>query len=84
MQVHTWFTVMRLTKPSLMTSVPVAGEPWDMLGKRSVYVRLVLYLVPRSLIGKLLEEESARDVCTTRNLPMFSVGEALTLPLNFG
>lgn len=26
-------TVMRLTKPSLMSTVPVLGEPWDMLGK---------------------------------------------------
>ena len=24
--------VMRLTKPQLMTTVPVMGEPWDMLG----------------------------------------------------
>lgn len=24
--------VMRLTKPQLMTTVPVLGEPWDMLG----------------------------------------------------
>ena len=23
---------MRLTKPQLMTTVPVMGEPWDMLG----------------------------------------------------
>ncbi|KAL5486366.1 hypothetical protein EMCRGX_G018832 [Ephydatia muelleri] len=57
--------VMRITRPSLMTSVPVMGEPWDML-------------------GKLLEDESSRDVCSTRNLPFFSVGEALTLPQNFG
>ena len=24
---------MRLTKPMLMSSIPVLGEPWDMLGK---------------------------------------------------
>lgn len=57
--------VMRITRPSLMTSVPVMGEPWDML-------------------GKLLEEESAKDVCSARNLTLFSVGETLTLPQNFG
>ena len=31
MHVH-YFAVMRLTKPQLMTTIPVMGEPWDMLG----------------------------------------------------
>ena len=30
--------LMRLTKPSLMTSVPVLGEPWSILGEYSQYI----------------------------------------------
>ena len=27
------YLVMRLTKPTLMTTVPILGEPWDMIGE---------------------------------------------------
>ena len=69
----------------LMSSVPVLGEPWDMLGE-SAEGKGIGPTLPLSLpsTGSTLEDAVVDDIRSPRDLPACATGETLGLPMNFG